>query len=67
MPQEKVTACKCCSCGRFIGYDEMGEGGTASFYFEPDSDRGREISEWTCGACVARLNLHGDSRDGGSK
>lgn len=24
----------------------------AHFHFEPDSDRGLEISEWTCAKCV---------------
>jgi len=26
-------------------------GGKACFQFEPDSDRGNEISEWTCAKC----------------
>lgn len=43
---------KCVACGRFIPYREM-EDRTARFYFEPDSIKGPEISEWTCAECVA--------------
>jgi hypothetical protein len=49
---------KCCGCGRFIPYSEMDEGGGARFYFEPDSHRGPEISEWTCAACMDKDRKH---------
>jgi hypothetical protein len=49
---------KCINCGHFISYRDM-ESGAAYFYFEPDSDRGPEISEWTCAACKTFLCLSG--------
>jgi hypothetical protein len=45
---------KCVSCGKFIPYSQMGEGGGAVFYFEPDSHKGPEVSEWTCVECVRK-------------
>lgn len=50
----RVAALKCDDCGRFISFEEM-TSGRAKHYFEPDSDLGPEISEWTCSACVAKL------------
>lgn len=43
---------KCVVCGKFIPCSQMGDGG-AEFYFEPDSHKGPEISEWTCAECAA--------------
>ena len=45
------VAIKCAACGHFIAYAEMEDGGGARFYFEPDSHKGPEISEWTCARC----------------
>jgi hypothetical protein len=45
---------KCASCGRFISYCEMEDGGGAKFYFEPASHFGPEITEWNCKECVAK-------------
>lgn len=44
----------CISCGKFIAYSQLVEGGGASHYFEPDNEFGRERSEWTCKACVEK-------------
>lgn len=49
---EREPAIKCVSCGQFIPYSEMERGGGAEFYFEPDSHKGPEISEWTCAKCA---------------
>lgn len=43
---------KCVECGRFIPYSQMEFGGGARFYFEPDSHKGPEVSEWTCKECT---------------
>ena len=51
-PDRTCVAIRCGGCGRFIAYAELEEGGSARFYFEPDSHKGPEISEWTCGRCV---------------
>lgn len=45
---------KCCSCGKFISHNDI-QTGAASFYFEPDSHKGPEISEWTCKKCNDEL------------
>ncbi len=39
---------RCVECGRFISYEDK----KAKVYFEPDSDRGPEVVEWTCGRCL---------------
>jgi hypothetical protein len=46
-----LAATKCVSCGQFVSYDSM-QDGSALFYFEPDSHKGPEVSEWTCFRCV---------------
>lgn len=38
---------RCISCGQFCGPSQG-----ATEHFEPDSDRGPEISEWTCRRCA---------------
>jgi hypothetical protein len=50
---DKALRVKCVDCGRFIAFSEMSEDGGARFYFEPDSHKGPEISEWTCARCTA--------------
>jgi hypothetical protein len=45
---------KCVVCGKYISYAQMGDDGYAKFYFEPDSHKGPEVSEWTCAECVKR-------------
>jgi hypothetical protein len=45
---------RCVVCGRFIPYAQMAQRGGARFYFEPDSHKGPEVSEWTCAQCVLR-------------
>lgn len=37
----------CVRCGRFTACEDP----DARYYFEPDSDRGPEVNEWTCGPC----------------
>ncbi len=44
---------RCICCGRFLSYEEM-QDGTAHFYFEPDSHKGPEVSDWECAKCVAK-------------
>lgn len=41
---------KCASCGRFISYKDIKEK-KATYYYEPESDRGHEIEEWTHKRC----------------
>jgi len=53
MKQETAVMNRCVCCGKFIAYKEM-EGGGARFYFEPDSHKGPEISEWRCKQCVEK-------------
>lgn len=43
---------KCSGCGRFISYHELERG--ASLRYEPDSDCGSEVMEWTCLKCVSK-------------
>lgn len=43
---------QCAGCGKFIPYDDMAEDGPARFHFEPLSEFGPEVSEWTCRQCV---------------
>ena len=50
---------KCISCGQFIPHSSM-KRGLASFHFEPSSDRGREVNEWTCYSCGLRDSLRRD-------
>lgn len=42
---------KCVYCGRFISHADM-QTGEALFSFEPLSEFGPEVSEWTCRRCV---------------
>lgn len=49
-----MNAVKCIDCGKFIPNEQLGEGGGAKFYFEPDNHFGPERSEWTCKACVEK-------------
>lgn len=49
---ERDTTTKCESCGRFISYAEMAEGGGAKVDVTPDSHFGPERIEWTCPACI---------------
>lgn len=44
----KIPGINCVECGKFISYSDK----KATVYFEPDSDRGAEVVEWTCGECV---------------
>lgn len=48
------NAIQCVSCGRFIAYKEMVEGGGAEFYFEPDNHFSQERCEWTCKKCALK-------------
>ena len=48
---------RCVCCGRFIPYREIDDG-KASFYFEPDSHKGPEISEWSHNVCRTAAHLH---------
>jgi hypothetical protein len=50
-PWSFLPPTKCVSCGQFVSYHAM-QDGSARFYFEPDSHRGPEVSEWTCFRCV---------------
>lgn len=52
MVKEPIISIKCASCGKFIPYKEMKDGGGAKYFYEPDSEYGHEISEWTCKACT---------------
>jgi hypothetical protein len=47
-----MVTVRCVVCGRFIPYAQMAQRGGAKFYFEPDSHKGPEVSEWTCAQCV---------------
>lgn len=46
---------KCAECGKFIPYDDMvSVPPAAKFFFEPESEFGREICEWVCAKCVKK-------------
>jgi hypothetical protein len=45
---------KCDTCGRFIAYREMEQGGGASWKFVPDSHVSYEESAWRCKACTEK-------------
>ena len=62
--QVVVRQAKCAVCGRFISYAQMGEGGKATFYFEPDSHFGPEICEWTCAKCADAETARSDHGSG---
>ena len=49
-----TVAIKCVSCGCFIPFGEMVEGGGARHEFEPLSEFGPERSEWVCARCVKK-------------
>jgi hypothetical protein len=51
-PPKRSDAIKCVGCGKFISYDDMGEDGPARFQFEPLSEFGPEVSEWSCADCA---------------
>lgn len=42
---------KCAACGKFIPYADMADGGPARFAYEPLSEFGPEVVEWTCATC----------------
>lgn len=46
-----MSAIPCTCCGKFMAYAEMDDGGGATFHFEPLSEFGPEVSEWTCRRC----------------
>lgn len=48
----------CCGCGRFIAFRNLQK---CRNYFEPDSDRGSEISEWTCQECLKKDAVENES------
>ena len=43
-----VAPPKCCCCGKFIGQADLDR---SHFYFEPLSEYGPEVTEWTCWRC----------------
>jgi hypothetical protein len=45
---------KCCSCGRFIKYSELGKGGGGSWCFVPMSDVSYEEDRCQCKACTEK-------------
>ena len=51
-PPKRGEPVKCVGCGKFIPYDDTGEDGHARFHFEPLSEFGPEVSEWTCAQCA---------------
>lgn len=42
---------KCAACGKFIANEDLAD---SHFHFEPLSEFGPEVSEWTCAGCVER-------------
>ena len=40
----------CADCGRFIAYADL-EAGLCKFTFQPDSEFGPEVAEWSCKVC----------------
>lgn len=41
----------CAACGRYMSYADM-QSGAAQCYFEPLSEFGPEVIEWTCARCL---------------
>lgn len=48
---------RCSACGKYIGYNEMGEGGAVTVYFTPDAEGTIEYTEFIHTNCdYARTN-----------
>jgi hypothetical protein len=63
--QKTLERIKCSGCGRFVPYSQM-QDGSAHFYFEPDSHKGPEVSEWTCARCVEAIDAGAYEQTAGS-
>lgn len=42
---------KCIICGRFIGHNQLQEGGGARFEYTPETEHDREACDWICKKC----------------
>ena len=51
---EQVETIRCADCGKFIAHADI-KAGLCSHHFVPDNAFGREISEWTCAACLRAI------------
>ena len=49
----RVPYTKCCDCGKFFGFGNDC-GGQPKMRYEPLSEYGPEVIEWTCAKCVLK-------------
>jgi hypothetical protein len=53
---------RCADCGKFIPTTQLVDD-SARFFYQPDSEYGHEISEWTCAGCVQKEKRQAETEE----